>query len=220
MASFTWSYSQLKNFETCPKRHYHYDVAKDVAGETYQQGEGHETHKAFEDYMRSGKSLPLGLKQHDDMMAKLRSLSGEIYAEQKLALTAEFKPTGFFDKRVWFRTVVDFCNVQAPNATVIDYKTGRPAEDKTQLALLSATVLHYLPEVKQVRARLFFVNHNHVEKADYKRRDLTGIWNEILPRVKKLQRAREQEEYPPTPSGLCVRYCGVTSCPYHGRGTR
>jgi hypothetical protein len=26
---FAWSYSKLKNFEACPKRHYHVDIAKD-----------------------------------------------------------------------------------------------------------------------------------------------------------------------------------------------
>ena len=28
--SFAWSYSKLKNFETCPKRSWHLDVARDI----------------------------------------------------------------------------------------------------------------------------------------------------------------------------------------------
>jgi len=220
MTTFTWSYSALKNFETCPKRHYHYDVAKDIKDETFQQGEGHLAHKAFEEFVRKGKSLPLGLVQHQEMLEKLTKLPGETYAEQKLALTSDFKPSGYFDKRVWFRTVVDFCNVQNNNAIVIDWKTGRPSADMTQLQLLSATIFHYLSNVKRVKAALLFVNHNGAERAEFVRDDLPEIWNEILPRVKQLEKARRTEEYPPTPSGLCVKYCGVVSCPYHGRGTR
>ena len=30
---FAWSYSRLKNFEVCPKRHFHVDIAKDFREE-------------------------------------------------------------------------------------------------------------------------------------------------------------------------------------------
>src|SRR5436305_1454926 len=100
-------------------------VAKDVKEvDTPQQGEGHATHKAFEDYIARAKSLPLGLKQHEPMMATLASLPGETYAEQKLALDREFKPVAYFDKRVWFRTVIDLVNVNGADGIVLDYKTG------------------------------------------------------------------------------------------------
>lgn len=218
---FTWSYSQLRNFETCPKRHYHYDVAKDVKEpDSPSQQEGNATHKAFEDYIKSGRSLPLGLVQHNNIMAKLASMPGRNYPEQKLALTAAFAPVAYFGKGVWFRTVVDFCNINGSTAAVIDYKTGRPSEDMTQLQLLSATIMHYMPDVERVRARLLFVNHDQAERAEFVRGDLTAIWNEMLPRVRALQKARVEQEYPPKPSGLCVRYCRVESCPFHGRGTR
>ena len=30
---FAWSYSRLKNFEVCPKRHYEIDIAKNIKEE-------------------------------------------------------------------------------------------------------------------------------------------------------------------------------------------
>jgi hypothetical protein len=218
---FTWSYSKLKNFETCPKRHLHYDVLRDVKEpETREQGAGHELHKAFELRVRDGKPLPLGMMQHEPILARIIAAPGETYAEQKLALNANFKPVGYFAKTVWFRTVIDLCKVNNGVATVLDYKTGKPTTDMTQSQLLAATVFHYLHEVKRVKTGLLFVNHDHVEKAEFVRGDLTEIWNEILPRVKAVEKAQATEEFPPKPSGLCVRYCAVVSCPYHGRGTR
>jgi len=219
-APFTWSYSRLKNYETCPKRHYHYDIAKDVAEpESGQLAEGHVAHKAFENYIRKGTKLPLPLLQHETVMSKLAALPGEIYAEQRLALTSEFKPVDYFGKGVWFRTMIDFCNINNGVAAVIDYKTGKPSADVTQLQLMSATVMHYDKRIKRVKARLLFMNHDRAERAEFVREDLSEIWSEILPRVTKLQMAVEMQEFPPRPGGLCKRYCAVLSCPYHGRGT-
>ena len=219
MNDFTWSYSRLKNYETCPKRHLHYDVVKDIREpETGQMSEGNAIHKALELRIGKGRKLPLGMSQYEPVAAKLAALPGTNYAEQKLALTKDFMPVGFFGKGVWFRTILDFCNINGSTAAVIDYKTGKPAEDMTQLQLLAATIFHHDPEIQRVKARLLFLNHNHAERAEFVREDLTEIWSEILPRVRRLQRALEENEFPPKPSGLCKKYCAVVLCPYYGVG--
>lgn len=218
--NFTWSYSRLRNYETCPSRHYHYDIAKDIIEpESGMLAEGHAVHKALELRIAGGKKLPLGMGHYETVAARLEALPGENYAEQKLALTEKFAPVGFFGKGVWFRTVLDFTNIRNTTAAVIDYKTGKVTGDMTQLQLMSATIFHHAPEVQRVRARLLFLNHDHAERAEFVREDLTEIWGEILPRVKRLQRAIEERDFPPKPSGLCKRYCAVTSCPYHGVGS-
>ena len=220
MNTFSWSFSRLKNWETCPSRFLHYDMLKDVKEpESPQLAEGGATHKAFENRIRHNTKLPLGLLQHEPTMAKLASLPGEVYAEQRLALTKQFKPVGFFGAGVWFRTVIDYCNINNGVAAVVDYKTGKVTEDLTQMQLMSATIMHTDPTVQRVKARLLFVNHNHAERAEFVRGDLSEIWGEILPRVNKLEAAIDAQEFPPKPGGLCKRYCAVSSCPYHGRGT-
>jgi hypothetical protein len=218
---FSWSYSKLKNFETCPKRHLHYDVLRDVKEpESAPMAEGHAVHKAFELRVKEGKPLPLGMVQHEKLLEKIIDAPGDTYPEQKLALNNEFKPVGWFATTAWFRTVVDLCKVSGTKATVLDYKTGKPNADLTQLQLLSATIFHYLPAVNRVKAGLLFLNHDHIVPAEFVRDDLPEIWSEILPRVKAVEKAQRDQEFPPKPSGLCVRYCAVVSCPYHGRGTR
>jgi PD-(D/E)XK nuclease superfamily len=215
-----WSYSQLKNYETCAKRYYHYNVAKDVVEPEGQQLlDGHRLHAAFDARIAKGAKLPLGMGMYEGMLAKFVAAPGETYSEQKLAITADFKPVGFFGKGVWLRTVIDACKItpDGTRASIVDWKDGKVKEDPTQLALMAAVMFVHAPAVQTVRSALFFVNHTQTLPAEYTREDQAEIWGEILPRVRKMARARAEQEFPPKPSGLCKKYCAVVSCPYHGR---
>lgn len=218
--SFAWSYSRLKNYETCGLRHYHYDVIKDIQEE--ESGalrEGNELHKAFELRVKDGVKLPLPFARHETVLAQLCAEPGETYSEQKLALNRDFQPTGFFSGDVWFRTVIDFCKVRGAEAFVIDYKSGRIADDETQLALMAATIMHHDAAIAAVQSAFLFVNHGKLVPKAFTRDDLARIWANVLPRVQKLEAAAAADDYQPRPSGLCVKYCGVVSCQFHGTGS-
>ena len=218
---FSWSYSQLSNYETCAKRYAHYNVLKDVSEpETDAQREGKELHKVFEDYLLGRRTdLPLGYGPHRAMLDKIKASGGKLYGEQKLAITSSFAPCTYFSKApaAWFRTIIDIARVDGPTAAVLDWKTGKVKEDITQLQLMAAALFAHDPGIQRIKSALVFVNQGHIEPAEFVREDLTEIWSEVLPRVKKMERARAQQEYPPKPGGLCKRYCAVTSCPHHGR---
>lgn len=218
VAPFSWSYSVLKNFETCPKRYYHYNVMKDVVEpQTDQLRDGNRLHHVFDERLK-GKPLPLGFAQFENMLGRIVAAPGETHSEQKLAITSSFTPTTWFGNGAWFRGVIDCTKINGPVASIFDWKTGKPAEDLTQLQLLAATIFIHAPQVERVKAGLVFVGHNHVEPAEFVRDDTKEIWGEILPRVRQVERARQAQEFPPKPSGLCKKYCAVVSCPYHGRG--
>ena len=217
---FTWSYSRLKNYETCPKRSFHYDIKKDVVEpETPQLAEGNALHAAFDARIRKGTELPLGMGQHETLLARIADAPGRTYSEQKLALTDQFAPVGYFGKNVWFRTVIDAAKQPDDSfAIVFDWKSGKPTTDETQMQLIAATMMHHMPRLERVRTALVFVNHDHTERGEYVRGDLPEIWANILPRVNRLRQAREDEDYPPKPGGLCRRYCAVKTCPHWGVG--
>lgn len=216
---FAWSYSALNNYETCPRRYQAYSVTKEVIepeGEAIR--EGHAIHAAFERRVSFGEKLPLGMGMHEKLLASLASAPGAVYAERKLAIDKDFQPSTWFGPGAWFRQVIDYTNVRSDGVAItIDYKTGKPKEDLTQLSLAAATIFAHDPEVHQVRAALAFVNHGQTEQAVFARPQLPEIWGEILPRVGTLQRARETGVFPPNPGGLCRRYCAVKSCPFNGR---
>ena len=53
---FSWSWSKLKNFRTCPKRHYHVDIAKDFKEDDSEDLLwGNEVHEALA--KRIGKGM-------------------------------------------------------------------------------------------------------------------------------------------------------------------
>lgn len=217
---FSWSYSALKNFETCPKRYYNYDLAKTIKGDTESDAirEGHEVHAAFDARLKGRAPLPLGLGHYEGMLGRVLAADGTTYSERKLAISSSYQPVAWFSPEAWYRGVLDCTKVRGSFASVLDWKTGKPGTDTTQLQLCAALVFHSAPTVDRVRAALVFVNHDRVESEEYRRNDLTTIWGEILPRVKKLQKAREQQEFPPKPGGLCRRWCQVTSCPHYAVG--
>lgn len=218
---FSWSYSQLKNFETCPKRYYHYNVAKDVVEpESAQLREGNDLHKAFELRLKDGIPLELPYAPHEAMLSRIYQAPGKGFTEQKLAFSSTFQPTTYFGRGVWFRTQIDYAKVVDDKAAIFDWKTGKPKDDLTQLQLMAAAMFIHMPTLQRVKSALVFVQHEQVERAEFERGDLTEIWGDILPRVKLVERARSTQTYPPKPGGLCKSWCAVTSCPFHGQGGR
>jgi hypothetical protein len=216
---FAWSYSQLNNYETCPRRHQAYSVTKEVVEpESDAIRQGKLLHAAFEKRVATGEKLPLGMGMYESMLAKLASAPGLVNAEQRLALSATFEPVAWFARPAWFRQIIDYSNIREDGlAIVIDYKTGKPKEDLTQLQLSAATVFAHDPSVSQVRTAMLFVGYDHIEPATFTRADLPAIWAGILPRVKRLEEARAMDDFPPNPGPLCRRYCGVRSCAFWGK---
>lgn len=216
---FTWSFSALKNYQTCPRRYYEYSIAKSIdEPESLPIREGHRVHSAFAARIKEGVPLPLGLTMHEPMLARLVDAPGEIYAEQRLGLTSSFQAAEFFARNVWFRTVLDVVKIKPDGrAVIIDWKTGKVADDMTQLALSAATLFAHDARVTEIRAALVFTAYGEHIDETYSRSDVTSIWASTLPKVNRLLDAHQTQHYPPNPGGLCRRWCAVTACPFHGR---
>lgn len=219
-----WSYSHLKNVETCPRRYYHYQVAKDVIEpESDELRAGNALHRHFQARLQHNVALPPGYVQFEGLLAKIKAAPGTLYTEQKLALTGRFQPCAWMSPNVWFRSISDCAVKRGNRIAVFDWKTGKPPgaygePDHTQLQLMAATFFRHIPDVETVDAALVFVHHEAASRAQFQRHEQGRIWRELLPRVDALQRARATRVFEPKPSGLCRRYCSVTSCAYHGKG--
>ena len=119
--SWRWSYSKLKNFEACPKKHFHVDLAKDAA-EPEEENEammfGNQLHKAFA--MRLGpKKVPLGsafakYEVHAQRVEKNVTSGDILLVEQKLAIREDYGPTGFFDNDAWYSGIADVLKIRGP----------------------------------------------------------------------------------------------------------
>jgi hypothetical protein len=229
---FAWSYSRLKNFETCPKRHWHVDINRDVKEE---EGEallwGNEVHKAIENRIAKNAPMPYGMEPFEKWVQKVVTGQGnpgvQVLVEQQLAINANFGKTAWFPsdaKRAgtgdpWFRAKGDVIKIVGPVALIVDWKTGKPLEDSQQLALMAACVFAHYPEVMKVRSLFVWLKHDCETKEDFHRNDMAAMWKHLWPRIETLKHAHDTTTYPAKPGPLCRRYCPVAACPHHGESS-
>lgn len=214
-----WSFSKIKNFETCPRQFYHVTVLnefpfKDTPATIY----GKEFHTACEEYIRDGKPLPPQFSFMEETMQKLAALPGEKHCELKMGLNADLEACGFFDKSVWFRGIADLIIVDGDTARYIDYKTGKSSRyaEKGQLELMALAIFKHFPQVKKVKGALLFTIANDMVKQDYLAADEGALWSPWIQKYAALEKAFETGVWNPRPSGLCRKHCPVTQCAHNG----
>lgn len=216
---FAWSYSKLKNFETCPKRSWHVDHAKDIKEEDSEQLQyGNALHKHIANAVDGKAPLPKGFTTFQSWVDRCRQ--GEydkLLVEQQLAIRADFGPTEWFGKDAWYRGIADVIKIVGPVAVVLDWKTGKIKEDGVQLALMAACVFAHHPEVQKIRTEFVWLAEDATTRADFTRDGMPAIWNDVMPRVRAYEHAVKNTEFPAKPGFLCRKWCPVESCPHHGQ---
>ncbi|CAB4144476.1 PD-(D/E)XK nuclease superfamily [uncultured Caudovirales phage] len=216
--AFAWSYSKLKNFRTCPKRHFHYEIKKDVREpESDQLLWGNTLHDAFAKYVDKDKPLPETMTQYQPLLDRMKAMPGDTFVEQKYAITKDFGPTEFFARDAWFRSIGDIVKVYGEFAYCGDYKTGKVVEDSEQLSLMAACLFAHFPKVNAVRTEFLWLKDDAITRATFRREEMAVVWNAILPDVRKYEMAVNNTEFPAKPGYLCRSWCSVKSCPYNGK---
>ena len=221
MSIAPWSFSKIKSFEQCPKKFYHLKVAKDYAEkETDAMYYGTAFHLAAEEYVRDGTPLPEKFIYGKPVLDSLISKKGEKLCELKMGLTADLEPCGFFDEDVWWRGIADLVILDRENklAWAIDYKTSKNTRyaDKGQLELMALGVFAKYPQIKTVRAGLFFVVCNDLVKDTYMEYDSGKLWEKWLGKYAQMQTAADEDMWNARPNGLCRRHCPVIECVHNG----
>lgn len=243
---FTWSYSRLKNFESCGFQFLQKDVLRlHPEDESDQLKWGNRLHDALacaigtddndeRDRRDRIKKAPLdaSLEEYQywvDAVAGKRAQGYEVYTEMALAIDNAFQPCPWFDARgtpprAWYRAKVDALAVNGEgHAKAWDWKTGKVKEDTPQLAMTALTVFAHFPDVHTVDTSFVWFGASSsirmcpLTERTYKRADQAKIWAEIYPRVAGLAGAFETRTFNKNPGGLCQLWCPVESCEHHGR---
>lgn len=216
-----WSFSALTSFETCPKQFWHYRIKKDVkdsGNEASQYGE--HVHKAAKNYLMQGTKLPLDLVHMQPTFDQYKNNAfDDVRAELQLAINSDYEPTGWFNKDVYCRVVIDAAFTKGNLALLVDWKTGKmkPDAEATQLKLSGVVYLLHDPEIQLVSMRYVWLAHKgKTTNFTMRREDIPAVWNELAPRIKRYQEAHRKDEFPANPSGLCRKFCPVKSCPHNG----
>ena len=105
-------------------------------------------------------------------------------------------------------------------ALVLDWKTGKILEDSVQLMLMAQCLFSHYPEITHVRSSFVWLKEDCETPELLTRAEVADQWVGLLDRVNGMEGAARAMDYPPKPGPLCKRYCPVTSCPFHGKGSR
>lgn len=180
---------------------------------------GNQVHKAIENDLKGVAPLPEKYADLASMINKIKSKPGNRLIEHKFGVTQGYKSTTFFAKDVWFRGVIDFGLVGEKTATLLDWKTGKPKPNADQLKLFAAAGFAAFPYVQTIKTGYVWLGHKSIDAATFQRDDLPGIWQEFTPRVIRLVKAKEDDKFPPNPSGLCRNWCPVPNsmCEFSGK---
>jgi hypothetical protein len=100
---------------------------------------------------------------------------------------------------------------------IVDWKFGKRKEDFTQLRLFVAFVSIFQPQIKHFTVGFYWANQRKFTWLKVERSEVIEVWNELLPRIARLEHAIQTTDFPATESGLCKNYCPVFSCPHNGR---
>lgn len=214
------SYTSITSFETCPKRHYHLRVAKDVVEPpTDALKWGEIVHKSLENRLKDGTDLPEKLAHYEPYAALIERMPGDKLIEEAIALDRNFQRVAWWDKSVWLRAKLDVGVVANKKAAVFDWKTGKRKPDSDQLKLFAAVVFTVLPDVHETTTGFIWLPDKRVDKKVFTREQNAEIWQEFLARMARVERAHLENKWPPKPSGLCRNYCpvGRSRCEFCGR---
>lgn len=226
-----WSYSALTSFETCGLKHYLTRVAKQVTepkGAAMLAGEG--GHKVIELRALNGTPIPKKIQVTDvhgkteilptqgwqEMVDKITAAPGELLVERQIALTQDLRETEWFAKDVWVRGVIDIGKIRGHLGAFWDWKTGRRKPDSDQLKLFAALGFAVWPALERIKTGFIWLKDGSMDKDEFTRGDAQAIWNEFLPRVKRLEIAHEENKWDAKPSGLCKNWCPCTGCKFNG----
>jgi hypothetical protein len=232
--AWSWSYSKLKNFESCPKKHYEIDIAKNIVekAETDPNSPlvwGNRAHEALAAALTAAVTLPPEFSGFEHWVARVLNGPGELFVEQKYAINDQFEARGWFDKDVWCRMIGDVVKIDSPFidrksgkkmrlGLVLDWKTGKVLEDSVQLMLMAQALFSTYPDLTHVRSEFVWLKDDCTTPELFTREEVAAAWVSLMPRVKAMEQAAINQHFPPKPSGLCKKWCPVNSCPFWGKG--
>jgi len=211
-----WSYSRLKDFMGCPRRHYETQIAKNFQ-QPYTQAlrYGNAVHKALEKYAVDGTPLPNNYKRYQGYVDGILEIEGNKYPEYKMGLLPNRKACDYEDKNRWVRGIADMIIVDGDMAHIVDYKTGSANyPDPMQLKLMGLMVFAHFPEVLNIKAALFFIMHNVIVDEAYTRDQTDDLWAHFAPHLARWEAAHATNEWLANPTVLCG-YCAVRTCEFN-----
>lgn len=215
-----WSFSSMKQWSNCARQYHEVKVLKNfVVPDTAQTLYGKDVHTALENYVKDSTPLPKNYRKYQKAIDALIAIPGTKYTELKMGLKADrVTACDFDDLDYWVHGIADLVIVDNSVAYCVDYKTGSPRyADTKQLKLMALMIFAKFPEVKVVEAGLLFLAHDEFVPDTYVRGESEQLWKRFYEQLQLFDIYTTSGNWPANPSGLCKKYCAVTTCQYNGK---
>jgi len=210
---FTWSYSAMSEFLTCPHKYaakrFYCDVSEPPTVHTEW---GTRVHLALEERVRDNKPLPDGMQQWEKWAVAIAGAAGEKHCERQISMTRGMELTDWFSKDAWCRGVVDVLILNGSKATLIDYKTGKLKRDDTQLVMFCGLVSLIYPEVETFNYKYIWLKEDTATGGTLSKDEALDRLTEPLRVAVQMEESWATENFPSHPCGLCRGWCPVESC--------
>jgi hypothetical protein len=227
MKRHAWSWSRLNTFEQCPRKFYLQNVSKElkyVQSDAAKRGEALHAmleHAAIHMRDTGGVSFKLDVAHMIPLTKALILGADEVLIEEgssekgKYALDGEFNKVGYFSKKAWLRFGIDLAVKRGSTAVIVDWKTGRNYGYTDQLKLFAAICMELIwPDVDEITAGYVYIDQKETSKRVFKREDLDDMWDDLINRASAIDRAHEQNDWPPRQNNFC-KWCDANpnQCP-------
>ena len=215
--------SSIGAFATCPTQYEAKYVTKVIKFlQTEATLYGTRLHEAIEYRIKSDAVLPNEFTWLEPMCASVTAMRGDKYTELPVAVDESGAEVDYYSPDAWVRCIIDLAvhDPERKRLTIIDWKTGKPKQDKTQLHInLLCAVAHY-PGVETISVAFVYTKTGLIDKTTYTCKDIPDILTDVQHQTSAVLAAHDAGVFMPTPNGLCRAWCPVITCKYHGVGKR
>lgn len=210
-----FSYSRLEGYETCPKKFFRMNIAKDIKEPQNDKTQfGTDMHLAFAKFLRNNTMLPLHLRQHLPMLRQLQQAPGEKVIEQQIAINAEYKQTDWFAKDTYCRVISDLTIMNGSHAVMFDWKSGKMKDDFDQLRLAAAVMFLIAEEIETISMHFVWTQNKQVTSDKMAREEMPAVWANLMPRLQVYQNAHANQDFPAR-KGVHCNWCWVKDCGFN-----
>ena len=206
------SHTFLDTYTRCPKAAFHRFIAKDLPyTETESMKWGNAVHKAMELAINEATPMPEGMAHFGKFIT---ALGDNCKAEVSLGIDIEGNPVKFWAGDVFYRGKVDVIKVHGDAAVIVDWKTGKPREDRNELERHAVLVRAHYPQISKVSGLYVWLKEDRPGKLYDVSRTAP-----ILTNIKAIMRTVEQTiaagaEFPAVDNPLCG-WCAIKPCRYN-----
>lgn len=219
--NFSWSWTALSSFESCSYAYAEQRVYKTVPYvQTVEAAWGDRVHITADTYFKKGVADPETLPIVKPYCDALISAGGELLSEQELAIDRSLIPCGYKEwSKAWGRGIIDAVVIKDGTAYIYDFKTGKIKDDMTQLLLFCAFLALHRKDIQRFLARYIWLKDKKITGMDtpLERREIVRVWQDLLPRVRRMEEAWHSEAFSMRKNGLCGKWCPVVHCPHNGK---